>query len=96
LSANHDPCLVEIKASRVDSEETTFTTLDVMRPDSELGRRHQLTDLVRDLYPDAEPRSFDGEVASFLAQKLLIVARYRRGSDQTGPKAVPAVQQSLF
>ena len=47
-------------------------------PDTELGQRAQLTDLVHARYPDAEFRSFADKAASFLAHKLLVVAVYRR------------------
>jgi len=88
--------LVVIDAKRVDSDEVAETTVEVVVPDSELGQRRQLTDLVHALYPDAEFRSFANEAASFLDYKLLIVAVYRRTPDDSREIVEDDSQQRLF
>lgn len=93
-SGDHDLAVVEAK--RVDAEESTETTHGVVIPDSDLGKRYQLTDLVHSLYPDAEFRSYGCDVASFLAPKLLIVAKYRRAPGRIGIDEEDDRQATLF
>lgn len=88
-----------ITAKRLDADEQELTTIDVDVPRSEAGQQAQLIDLVRELYPDAEFRSFGDEAASFLAHKLLVVAVYQRSPES--PEAQPPPvdgdsQQQLF
>ena len=85
-----------IDAKRVDAGEVTKTTLEVKIPETELGQRYQLTDLVHELYPEAEFRSFGGDAASFLAPKLLIVATYRRAPVSDRGSEKPDTQPRLF
>lgn len=89
---------VVITAKRLDSDEAVETTVAVDMPSSDLGRRTQLSELVRDLYPDAEFRSFANDAATFLDHKVLVVAIYRRG--KKGSDAIDAEeddsQQRLF
>jgi hypothetical protein len=93
------PDVVVITAKRLDSIDVDETSVDVQIPESELGQRTQLIDLVRSRFPDAEFRSFANEAASFLAHKLLVVAVYRRSpSDERsdGGMSRSDEQQSLF
>lgn len=87
-----------ITAKRLDSNEAVETTVAVEMPMSELGQRAQLSELVRDLYPDAEFRSFANDAATFLDHKVLVVAIYhrgRKGSDATDAEEGDS-QQQLF
>lgn len=59
----------------------------------------QLITSVEDLHPGARYKSFDGKVASFVASKYLVVAKYVAPPRLPAPEpaAVPtAVQGSLF
>ena len=87
-----------IKAKRLDSEEVEETAVEVGVPDTEIGQRSQLVDLVHARYPDAEFRSFANEAASFLAHKVLIVAVYQRSTkDANGDGTAESdSQQQLF
>ena len=87
-----------ITAKRLDSDEAVETTVTVETPSSELGRQAQLSDLVRDLYPEAEFRSFANDAATFLDHKVLVVAVYRgsrEGSDALDAEEDDS-QQQLF
>lgn len=62
----------------------------------------RITESVQALHPEARRKSMDGAVASFVASKYLVVARYvgppASGpcpTEQSGTQA-PAVQDSLF
>jgi hypothetical protein len=90
--------IVEITAKRLDSDEAVKTTVRVEAPPSEPGQRAQLSDLVADLYPNAEFRSFANDAATFLDHKVLVVAVYQRagkGSD-AGDTEEDDSQQQLF
>lgn len=86
-----------ITAKRLDSDEVAETTLAVETPESEIGQRAQLSELVGDLYPNAEFRSFANDAATFLDHKVLIVAIYQRvGGDNEADDAEDDSQQQLF
>jgi hypothetical protein len=90
--------LAIITAKRLDSEEAEEVAIEVKVPDTELGQRAQLADLVHARYPEAEFRSFADEAASFLAHKLLVVAVYRRSEADGRLDSPPGddAQEQLF
>lgn len=69
--------IVVINAKRLDSSDAVKTTVAVEAPASDGGKQAQLSELVADLYPSAEFRSFANDAATFLDHKVLIVAIYR-------------------
>jgi len=85
---------VRITAKRVDSDAAEEIRIELNAPDTDLGKRTQLTDLVAERYPDAELRSFANDAASFLAPKVLIVAVYEFG--QAEPHVPDTRQPQLF
>jgi hypothetical protein len=89
---------VVITAKRLDSDEAVETMVAVEAPSSEIGKRAQLAELVGDLYPNAEFRSFANDAATFLDHKVLVVAIYQRaekGSDAEDAEGDDS-QQQLF
>lgn len=89
---------VVINAKRLDSDEAVETTVAIEIPRSEVGQRAQLSELIGDLYPDAEFRSFANDAATFLDHKVLIVAVYQRaGREEDADDAEEDdSQQQLF
>jgi hypothetical protein len=91
--------LAVVTAKRLDSDAVDEFAVEVEVPSTELGQQSQLTELVRDRFPDAEFKSFANEAASFLEQKLLIVAAYRRsagGAEHAEDIDDDESQQQLF
>jgi hypothetical protein len=89
---------VEITGKSLDSDEIVESIFRLGHCTSASGLKSQIVDLVRDLYPNAELRSFADGAATFLAPKLLIVAVYRLAerTDDVQDDGDDDEQQQLF
>jgi len=65
-----------LRARDVETGEQQIERSTVWVPPDEARRRTQLIDAARARHPDARFKSFAGSVASFVADKHLVVARY--------------------
>ena len=90
-----------VEARDLDTDERRINRYDVQVPADEAGQRAQLAAIVRRLHPEAQLRSFDGGVASFLDSQSLVVARYdvtptTRAGVVAAYEIGRAAQQALF
>ncbi len=78
-----------LRARDVETGEQQIERSTVWVPPEEARRRTQLIQATHQRHPDARFKSFAGSVASFVAGKHLVIARYGEAFDPPADERAP-------
>ncbi len=87
-----------MRARDVETGEQRIERFAVWAPPDDARRRTQLIEATHQRHPDARFKSFAGSVASFVAGRHLVVARYGEAFDPPASERAPDSweQEALF